>query len=246
MRERLTAIRASVSDIIEGTFGKDSGPYVTSPHGVELRRVALVGFIMDRRSGDGKGGGKYANITFEDDTGTINIWAWDQDAGALEALELNSLILVVGKVKSFDNEEIYILPDFIRELDDPNFMTLHTMERHYAILRLGNSEQSAKTSTKKPESQQTLERSVIPSQSQAPLPAEQMPEPTEPSRKLSKLILKYLRDNQKPEGVRIEEVVAHFLPKGYSKVDVSLEVMELQEQGLLREIVLGSYTLVEE
>jgi RPA family protein len=248
MRERMTAIRALVSDITKGEFGKDEGPYVISPDGIEMRRVALVGYITDMRSGEGKGGGKYATITLDDNSGNIGIWAWDQDVAALEGIELHKLTLVIGKIKSFESGELYIIPDFIKELDDPNFMTLHMMERHYSTLTLADPERVPRMTQAGLSVHDTTERgtddSIAPASTQSP--AEKLSDSKEPSRKLGKSILKYLRDNQKAEGVRIEEIVAHFLPLGHSKVDVNLEVIDLQDQGLVREISLGSFTLAEE
>ena len=64
MKERMTATRASISDIVKGTFGKDDGDRVISPDGIELRRVMIVGHIVSRLTGKDN----FASITIDDGT----------------------------------------------------------------------------------------------------------------------------------------------------------------------------------
>lgn len=67
MQERMTAVRASVADIIRGTYNEEDGHHVVSPQGVGLRRVVLVGFIVRQYVGQGN----FASITIDDGTETI-------------------------------------------------------------------------------------------------------------------------------------------------------------------------------
>ena len=228
-RERMTAIRAAVSDITMGQFGEDSGPFVISPYGIELRRVALLGFIVEQRSGQGTQG-KYAYITIDDGTDTIKAWAWDIHVESLERVEKNILALVIGKVKSF-KDDIYIAPEIIRKIENPNFMTYHMLERYHTILTRGNSHEMPPPKLPDGIHQETFGDS------------EEDRSSSKPSGKLGTLIYEYIKDNLGPDGIKIDEIVAHFLPMGFQKPAVNLEVLELQQQGLLQEIKVGHYTL---
>ena len=83
MRERITAVRASITDIVNGIFGDENGPRVISPDGVELRRVLIVGHIVDRLTGKDN----FASITIDDGTETIRAKAWGNEASALQDVE---------------------------------------------------------------------------------------------------------------------------------------------------------------
>jgi RPA family protein len=226
-RERMIAIRVSVSDITNGQYGESDGPFVVSPYGIELRRVVLLGFIVEKRSGQ-TANGKYAYVTIDDGTDTIKAWAWDIHVESLEKVENNILALIIGKVKSF-KDDIYIAPEIIRKIDDPNFMTYHMMERYQTILTLaGSSEVAISAPPHEGVLQETLGEPAVSAR---------------PSGKLGNLIYEYIKENLGSDGIKIDEIVAHFLPMGYKKSDVNLEVLELQQQGLLQEIKVGHYTL---
>ena len=226
-RERMIAIRASVSDITNGQYGEDTGPFVVSPYGIELRRVVLLGFIVEKRSGQ-SANGKYAYITIDDGTDTIKAWTWDIHVDSLEKVENNILALIIGKVKSF-KDDIYIAPEIIRKIDNPNFMTYHMMERYHTILTLaGSSDFPLDVPPQDGVLQETLGEAMAQSK---------------PSGKLGNLIYEYIQENLGTDGIKIDEIVAHFLIMGYKKPEVNLEVLDLQEQGLLQEIKVGHYTL---
>ena len=135
LRERITAVRATISDIIGGDFREDTGPHVVSPFGVELRRVVVVGFVVNKFYREGDDSSKrFESITLDDGTDTIRIKVWgDEDSAVLEGVKENILALVIGKVRHYE-EETYIIPEIVRELTDPNYMSLHLMERYKAIL----------------------------------------------------------------------------------------------------------------
>ena len=128
MRERMTAVRTSVADIVRGTYNEENGHHVMSPQGVELRRVVLVGFIVRQYVGQGS----FASITIDDGTETIRAKAWGETQ-SLEQVETNTLAMIVGKVREYEGE-VYIVPEIVRHLDDANYMTLHQLERYRAIL----------------------------------------------------------------------------------------------------------------
>jgi RPA family protein len=90
MRERMTAVRASISDITKGLFSNDNGQHVVSPFGVELRRVVIVGFVVNKfsREGDDSGKKRFESITVDDGTDTIGVKVWgEEEASVLERID---------------------------------------------------------------------------------------------------------------------------------------------------------------
>jgi len=225
MRERMTAIRASISDIVNGKFREDNGAHVISPFDVELRRVALVGFVVGKYHRDAESEGKrFESITLDDGSDTIRVKVWgEEDAALLEGVKENTLALVIGKIRKYE-DEVYLVPEIVRELKDPNFLGLHLMQRYQAILtRSGVTLPVAEDSD-----QQLLTRSSA-SAKAAVLGG------------VTKEILKYIESNATPEGVRLEDIVAFFKGEGHQSGDIQLKVINLMADGLINEVSIARY-----
>jgi RPA family protein len=221
----MTAVRASIADIVNGNYRDDNGAHVISPYGVELRRVVLVGFVVSKfqKSADTEGK-HFESITLDDGSETIRIKVWgEEDAALLDGVRENILALVVGKVRKFE-DEVYIVPEIVRELRDPNFMGLHLMQRYQAILT-----RSGVTMPVVAESgQQTITQSMASSKATNLVG-------------LSKNILNYIELNANPEGVHIKDIVAFFEQKGHESTEIQLKVFDLIGDGLIREIDPARY-----
>ena len=229
MRERMTAVRASVADIIKGKYGDDNGPRVISPFGVELRRVVLVGYIRNQYMGQGN----FASITIDDGSETIRGKLWGTEASSLETVKLNSFVMVVGKVREYQ-DEIYIAPEIVRELDDPNYMTTHMLERYRAMLTLSGVTYPDSASLETDDfgsEQSSLEEST--STSSTPKKSSVTG--------LSKQILQFIEQHANPEGVSIQDIVSFFEVGGHEKSAVQLKVLDLIESERIVEIEIGKY-----
>lgn len=223
MRERMTAVRASISDITNGTFSDDNGPHVVSPFGVELRRVVLVGFVVGKihRAGDDSGKKRYESITVDDGTETIGVKVWgEEDANILEGVKESILALVIGKVRMY-NEEVNVMPEIVRELTDPNYMSLHLMERYKAILnRSGIS--LPDTMEQQQELLTTTSNTTV-------------------SGKLANDIVAFVRLEAPPEGIPLKDIVAYFEKKGQDSEKVQTKVFNLVAEGALNEVSIGQF-----
>ena len=223
MRERMTAVRASISDITNGSYSDDNGPHVVSPFGVELRRVVVVGFVIDKfyREGDDSGKKRFESITVDDGTDTIGVKVWgEEDTSVLEGVKESILALVIGKVRQY-NDEVYLIPEIVRELTDPNFMSLHLMERYKAVLNRSGISLPDTT-----EQQQEL-LTTTPS--------------TTVSGKLANDILAYIRLEAPPEGIPLKDIVAYFEKKGQDSEKVQTKVFNLVAEGALNEVSIGQF-----
>jgi RPA family protein len=221
----MTAVRASISDIVNGTFREDNGAHVISPFDVELRRVALVGFVVGRYRRDADSNGKrFESITLDDGSDTIRVKVWgDEDAALLEGIKENILALVIGKIRKYE-DEVYLVPEIVRELIDPNFMGLHLMQRYQAILtRSGVTMPVAADSD-----QQFLTPSAASSKA-ATLGG------------VTKQILSYIELNAAPEGVHMKDIVTFFEGKGHQSMDIQMKVFDLVADGLINEVDPARY-----
>ncbi len=225
MKERLTAIRATIEDITNGTYGEDDGPCVVSPQGVELRRVYLIGSIVDQVTGNNN----YASITLDDGTGTIRAKSWGQESDLLQKVGTEILALMIGKVREYEGE-VYISPEIVREIDDPNIIALHKYERQLAILRYGNEG----ASTQKPSDKSLLSfdesgKTAGRKSSSSDLMG------------LAAEIYQFIIDNDNPNGISIKEIAKHFEAKGVDQLQVNMELIELVENEQVVEQEVGVY-----
>lgn len=225
MRERMTAVRASISDIVRGRFSEDNGAHVMSPFDVELRRVALVGFVVDKYHRDADADGKrFESITLDDGSDTIRVKVWgEEDASLLEGVKENILALVIGKIRKYE-DEVYLVPEIVRELKDPNFMGLHLMQRYQAILT-----RSGVIMPVTAESDQQLLTQSKTSAKAASLSG------------VTKQILNYIELHATPEGVYIKDIVSFFEGKGHQSMDIQMKVFDLVADGLISEVDPARY-----
>ncbi len=226
MRKRMTAVRASISDIVNGTFGEDNGAHVTSSYGVELRRVVIVGFVVSKfnKESSSEGGKKFMSITLDDGTDTIRIKVWGEEESALlEGVKEDILALVIGKVRKYE-DEIYIIPEIVKEITDPNFMGLHLLERYQAILTRSGVSMSVSSD----EGQQQL-TTIIGGPSPTSLTG------------LTKQILSYIELHASPKGVNLKDIVAFFEEKGKDAIEIQTKIFKLIEDGFINEITPSSY-----
>ncbi len=226
MRERMTAVRASVADIVHGTYSEEDGHHVVSPQGVELRRVVLVGFIVRQYVGQGS----FASITIDDGTETIRAKAWDE-VQLLEQVEANTLAMIVGKVREYEGE-VYIVPEIVRPLDDANYMTLHQLERYRAIFT-----RSGISTPGENESVDDVQETLKPAKSKSSASTKKSKSPGT----LSTQILRFIQENVSPDGVYLADIVSHFEKQGSSKSAITLKVIDLMDQQKVREVKIGYY-----
>jgi RPA family protein len=237
MRERLVAVRASVADIVNGTYSEDDGPKIVSPFGVELRRVVLVGVVVDQYSGQGN----FATVTIDDGTETIRAKAWGAESSALEKVAPNTLVTIIGKVRQYDNE-VYIVPEIVRELTDSNYITLHKLERLRAMItRSGVSTGEASSA------EEDVIGTAISVEARPAVTTSGAPTSVEDtsSELKSKQILQFIQKHAKPDGVSIEDIVSFFEKKGHSKSQIQLKVIDLQGEDRIREVKVGRYVLTD-
>ncbi|MFX1582589.1 MAG: OB-fold nucleic acid binding domain-containing protein, partial [Promethearchaeota archaeon] len=127
------AAKVAIHDIQDGDLiANDQGNVV----GVEtflgqVSRVNIIATVVDRYQAtqerlddDGKG---FATITLDDGTGVIRAKMWGELAAKLGEIQVGDLVLVVGRIRSFQGET-YINGEVVRRLDDPNWETVRLLE----------------------------------------------------------------------------------------------------------------------
>lgn len=113
---RLTAYKVWISDLITNPYIKMSGEFESNY--VEIKdlrvsRVNLIATIVNKNESEDK---NYTYLVIDDGSEQIRVKAWREDTKLLNNLNISDTILVIGKVKSY-NDETYILPEIVKKVD---------------------------------------------------------------------------------------------------------------------------------
>jgi hypothetical protein len=94
----------------------------------EFGDVKIFGTILSKNIYRTEGKVEYGVLLVGDGSGpTIEIKSWGNSASALDKFKQGELIDVLGKVKHGKND-IFLAPEIIRRLDDPNWRTVRELE----------------------------------------------------------------------------------------------------------------------
>lgn len=124
---RQTAIRTRISDIISGKFVRKEGldpSYVLTNLGEKMSRTKIVGMIVDKFMSED---GSYSSLTVDDDSDSIRIKYFGEDAEKVNETEVGNFVMIIGKVREYANEN-YIIPEIIKKINKPNYELLHKLE----------------------------------------------------------------------------------------------------------------------
>jgi len=97
-----------------------------------VSRVNILATVVDKfdRSAGGtrmEGEGRYAALTLDDGTGVIRVKAWGDLSEKLAQIKVGDLVLVIGRIRSFQ-DETYIHGEIVRRVEDPNWETVRLLE----------------------------------------------------------------------------------------------------------------------
>ena len=231
VKERIVAIRADIADIVNGSYGVENGSRVISPDGVELRRVLLVGNIVDKVTGSNN----FASITIDDGTEVIRVKTWDEgEADMLRRVTGNYLAIIIGRVNEYQ-DEVYIKPEIIREVDDANILTLHKLERQHTILRIGG------TAVSTPSTSDASSGTLMSFDESSSMPEE--PEPKSgPAKGLAGKILDYIEKASAKGNVPVDDIAKTF--GDIDPVTVQLAIIDLVNQEKIVEEEVGLYRIM--
>lgn len=124
-KQRLTARKASVAEIVGGKFVHKGGlesSYVLTALGRKLSRVRVMGLVVDKFISPDE---KYATVTIDDGGETIRCKSFI-NIKIFDGLTTGDLIDVFGKVR-FYGTEVYITPEIVRKMQS-NADTLRMLE----------------------------------------------------------------------------------------------------------------------
>ncbi|GCC10931.1 hypothetical protein IPdc08_00972 [archaeon] len=127
MMERKTATKVRIKDLVEGEFIKTEGDmepnYVVTSLSEMVSRVRVMGVVVSKFISEDD---KYVIVTLDDSSEITSARSFI-DTDILKGIEVGETIDVVGKVKEYQ-EQIYILPEVVYIIEDPNWELVRRLE----------------------------------------------------------------------------------------------------------------------
>jgi len=124
--ERQVAYKVWLASLHSAEYVKQEGwdPNYVTLGDKQVSRVHVVATVVSKFVADD---GNYGALTIDDGSDTIRVKAFGPDVRRVEQAKVSTLVRFVGKVKEYDNE-IYLSPEIIRTLKDPNWLIAHRLE----------------------------------------------------------------------------------------------------------------------
>ena len=229
-RKRLTAIKSSIASIQTGKFVAQEGfnpNYVISPTGEKLSRVRILSTIVDKFTADT---GKFASLTLDDGTDTIRAKIFTT-LSMLDGIAPGDRVDIIGRVKEY-NSEVYIAPETIAKVSDPNFEILRELEirkreedmskRRDIILKHKGQASDIEELVRMMMERYGMEKEFV----EAVL---QQDTDEKPSVDIRKSVLDLIHSLDKGEGCEYAELLSS---SGLQESDVDKVVQELLEEGV--------------
>ncbi len=121
-QKRQVAYKVRIADIINSQFVKDdiSAGYVKI--GISnVARVNILATLVDKSED-----ASYASAVIDDGTGRIPLRSFD-NMGLFLMLNVGDTILVIGRVREFNNER-YMMPEILKKINDIGWVNVRSIE----------------------------------------------------------------------------------------------------------------------
>jgi RPA family protein len=123
--KRHIAFKFRIGDILIGKPIIDGERFLFLELGdKKIIRVNVIGNIVDRYEKEGEK--KYLFLTLDDGSGQISLKCFGDDVEKFKEVNQGQTVRVIGVLRSFNNE-VYILPEIIKE-QDPKYLLIRKME----------------------------------------------------------------------------------------------------------------------
>ncbi|MFH0949428.1 MAG: OB-fold nucleic acid binding domain-containing protein [Candidatus Aenigmatarchaeota archaeon] len=124
--KRSTAIKTRIKSLTDGKFVASVGftpGYVLTNLGTHISRARILGTVVHKFVSEDK---KFASITIDDRNATIRARVFG-GVSMIDDIDIGNIVDMTGKLKEYQ-AEIYIMPEVIMKIDDPNVEILRELE----------------------------------------------------------------------------------------------------------------------
>ena len=124
--ERMTARKIRIADLTNGRWVKNEGlepSFIVTQAGMQVSRARIMGTVVSKFVSEDE---NFASITIDDSTDTIRAKTF-KTVKPLDVIQVGDIVDLIGKIREY-NAEIYMMPEIVRKISDPNMETLRRLE----------------------------------------------------------------------------------------------------------------------
>lgn len=156
--ERMTARKIRIADITNGRWVKNEGlepSFVVTQTGEQISRARIMGTVVSKFVSEDE---NFASITIDDSSDTIRAKTF-KTVKPLDVIQVGDIVDLIGKVREY-NAEIYVMPEIVRKILDPNIEVLRKLELIAKAAKLQQGEGQPAQFVSAKEDRATLKKKV--------------------------------------------------------------------------------------
>lgn len=123
--KRFTAKKINIKELLNGDFEEDKNTLISNSN-EKIKRVRLMATVVRKFLSDD---GKYGFLVLDDSTETIRTKAFREDVRRIKRVEKGHIIDLIGRLDKYE-DEIYIRPEIVKKVKDPNWLLVRKLELH--------------------------------------------------------------------------------------------------------------------
>lgn len=221
---RPIAYKLKIEDLSRGEYRRSADgvepSYFLTPWKDRITRARVMGTVVDSFARED---GSYATLRLDDGSGIIRVRAWGNDISRIDRFSVGDVLDVLGRVKEFEGE-VYLTPEIVLPVEDPNWEVVRDLE----IL---NARKRAIEKGVKPNLPPKMEPRIIsvemPTPSRVGLEDAEEPLPATPDATKDQMFLA-IKEAEGEEGVTISDLVAK---SKMTEAEVENVLRELLDEG---------------
>lgn len=121
MTKRWVAHKVSIKNLLSGKPAEDNALEVT---GIKINRARVLGSVVSKFIGPED---KYAFLVIDDGTETVRVRGFEDSVPLIKEINIGDVVDVIGRIRTYE-DEIYIIPEIIKKITDPNWELLRKIE----------------------------------------------------------------------------------------------------------------------
>lgn len=135
MFQRQTAKKVKIASLTSGTWEKHEGmnpSFVVTSYGDKVARARVMATVVAKFVAEDQ---MFASLTLDDSTDTLRAKTF-KTVQPIGDVQVGELVDVIGKVREY-NGEIYMIPEIVARVEDPNLELLRRVDIAQAIKAMG-------------------------------------------------------------------------------------------------------------
>ncbi|MDD5417919.1 MAG: OB-fold nucleic acid binding domain-containing protein [Candidatus Nanoarchaeia archaeon] len=124
MYERFVAKKLDIKRIINSKVEQDDKNRFIMLGDEKASRVRLMGTVVQKFVSQDN---TYSFIVIDDGTETIRIRAFEEQTKDIAKIKEGDIIETIGRIRDY-NDETYIIPDFVKKVENPNYLITRKLE----------------------------------------------------------------------------------------------------------------------